>query len=91
MKYFDMNVEMPYFMVICVSCVGHGRRRDIVSVHSRDAEILVDGVEATRHRREDTSTASSEVSRSEDAIDATVSSRETSRRSDGRDDGVAVA
>ena len=27
MKYFDMNVEMPYLIVICVSCVGHGRRR----------------------------------------------------------------
>ena len=48
-----MKVEMPYLIVICVSCVGHGRRRDIVSVHSCDHD---DGAKAVRHRDDAVST-----------------------------------
>ena len=50
------------------------------TVYSRDAWTLVDGVEAARHRRR--------RAWSEDAIDATVSSRETRRLSCDHEDGV---
>ena len=36
-----MKVEMPYLIVICVSCVGHGRRRDIALTRRVDSRVIM--------------------------------------------------